>query len=188
MNVSFQLRRLVFQFARDIFTNAVHGAATTRTGLFFGVQVVLVANLTQLVPIDFPFLRRRWRWDFNFGFFARGRGVFRRVCCRRGQVEQMALPCPFGESLSSSTKCPTLVPGQFVQRGGVRLLQLFDTRRPFRPTRGSVPRPAAPRRPLAAALRRLLLQLYRLAERRPAGVGGSGPDRWEVSAYHPIPL
>ena len=38
----------------------------------------------------------------------------------------MALSFAFGETLSSPAKRPTLVPGQFVQRGGVLLLQLFE--------------------------------------------------------------
>jgi hypothetical protein len=37
----------------------------------------------------------------------------------------MALACAFGETLSPPTKRPTLVPSQFVERGGVLLLQLL---------------------------------------------------------------
>ena len=37
----------------------------------------------------------------------------------------MALPFAFGETLSTPAERPTLVPGQFVQRGGVLLLEFF---------------------------------------------------------------
>ena len=43
----------------------------------------------------------------------------------RVQIEQMALPFPFAKTLSPSAIGPTLVPRQFVQRGGVLLLEQF---------------------------------------------------------------
>ena len=84
-----------------------------------------MADLMQLVPIDFTSLAATMGGDADLGFFTRCRGVFRLVCCRRVQLEQMALPCLLDKSLSSPAKGPTLMPGQFVQCGGVRLLQLL---------------------------------------------------------------
>ena len=95
MDMGFQLRWLKFQFTRNVLTNTVHPSAAARAVLFFFGQVVLVAYLRQLVPVDLAILT----------------------------ATAMALPLPFGKTLSPSTERPPLVPSQFVERGGVLLLQ-----------------------------------------------------------------
>ena len=64
-------------------------------------------------------------FDFCLGFVIRSCGFFRLVGRRWVQIEQMALPFAFGETLSTPAEGPTLVPGQFVQRGGVLLFEFF---------------------------------------------------------------
>jgi hypothetical protein len=86
---------------------------------------VLVANLPQLVPIDLAPLAATMALYFRFGFLVRSRGVFRLIGSRRGQIKQMTLPFAFAEPFSPSTKRPTFVPGQFVQRGSVLLFEFF---------------------------------------------------------------
>ena len=86
---------------------------------------MLMADLPQLVPIDLAFLAAAMAFDFGFSFLVRSRGVFQLVGRRWVQVEQMALPFALGETLSPPAKRPTLVPGQFVERGGVLLLEFF---------------------------------------------------------------
>ena len=56
VDVGFQLRRLQLQFPRDVLADAVHLPATARADLLFFRQVVLMADLRQLVPVDLAFL------------------------------------------------------------------------------------------------------------------------------------
>ena len=56
MDMGFQLRWLKLQFTRNVLTNTVHPSAAARTVLFFFAQVVLVADLRQLVPVDLAIL------------------------------------------------------------------------------------------------------------------------------------
>ena len=90
-----------------------------------------MADLPQLVPIDLAPLTTAMAFDFGFGFLVPRRGVFRFVGRRRVQIEQMALPFAFAETLPPPAKRPTLVPSQFLQRGGVLLLELFKRGRRF---------------------------------------------------------
>jgi len=83
VNMGFQLGRHIFQFPRDVFTDAVHRAATARTGFLFIRQVMLVADLPQLIPIDLTPLATTMAFDFGFGFLVPRRGVFRFVGRRR---------------------------------------------------------------------------------------------------------
>ena len=56
VDVGFQLRRLQLQFPRDVLADAVHPPATARADLLFFRQVVLMADLRQLVPVDLALL------------------------------------------------------------------------------------------------------------------------------------
>ena len=56
VDVGFQLRRLQFQFPRDVLADAVHLPAAARADLLFFRQVVIMADLRQLVPVDLAFL------------------------------------------------------------------------------------------------------------------------------------
>jgi hypothetical protein len=80
----------------------------------------------QLLPIDLAFLSvaaMTLHVDGVVGTHEfRGVAVGRQV---RGQIEQMALPLVFAETLTPSAVRPTLVPGQFIEGGGVLLLQLL---------------------------------------------------------------
>ena len=77
VDMSFQLGRLKFQLPSDVFTDAVHRATTARAHLFFVGQVVLMANLPQLVPINFAFLTTTMAFDFDLSVLVRSGGVFR---------------------------------------------------------------------------------------------------------------
>ena len=91
-----------------------------------------MANLPQLVPIDLAFLATARFFDFGFGFdFLVRDGLLRVVGHRRGQLEQMALPFAFGETLSSAAKRLAFVPSQVLKCGGVLLLQLLIRGRRF---------------------------------------------------------
>jgi len=94
--MGFQLRRLQFQFTRDILADAVHPSATARANLLFFRQVVLVADLRQLVPVDLAFLA---------------------PTAMALQVDGV-----LGKTLSPSPIRPTFVPGQFVESGSMLLL------------------------------------------------------------------
>ena len=67
MNVSFQLGRLVFEFSRDVFTDAVHLVSAARTHLFFRFQVVVVWDLMQLVPVNLAILPAAMALNIGFG-------------------------------------------------------------------------------------------------------------------------
>ena len=56
VNMGLQLRRLQFQFSRDILADAVHRSATAGAELLFFRQIMLVTDLRQLIPVDFAFL------------------------------------------------------------------------------------------------------------------------------------
>ena len=64
-------------------------------------------------------------FDFVAGLRIGRGGHWRLARQRRVQLEQVSLPFACGETLSSSAKSPASVPGQFVECGGVRLLQLL---------------------------------------------------------------
>lgn len=72
MDMSFQLGRLVLQFPRDVLADAVHGAATTRARLFLVVQVVIVDDFPELIPIDLAFPAAAMALHFGLGFLVRG--------------------------------------------------------------------------------------------------------------------
>lgn len=131
--VGFQLGRLKLQFSRDVLADAVHRTTTARAYLFFIREVVLMVDLPQLIPIDLAPLAAAMAFDFGFDFFVGSREVFRLVGRRWVQVEQMALPFAFAfsKTFSPPAKRPALVPSQFVQRGGVFLLEFLERGRRF---------------------------------------------------------
>ena len=122
VNVSFELGRLVLQFPRDVLADALHRPPTARARLVFLLEVVVVANLRQLVPVDLALLAAAMGFHFVAGFWIWRGGHWRLAQERRVQLEQVSLSCTCGETLSSSAKSPASVPGQFVECGGVRLL------------------------------------------------------------------
>ena len=124
VDVSLKLGRLIFQFSGDVLANPVHLATTARALLFFRLQVVIMANLPELVPVNLPLLAAAMAFDFGFGFLLR-RGLFCVGGHRDVQLEQMALPLAFGETLTPPAKRPTLEPRQLFKCGGVFLLQLL---------------------------------------------------------------
>jgi hypothetical protein len=69
--MGFQFCRLVFQFAGDVFADAVHRATTAGADFLFIREVVLVMDLPQLVPIDLAPLAAAMTFDLAFGFFLR---------------------------------------------------------------------------------------------------------------------
>lgn len=81
-----------------------------------------MADLRQLVPVDRALLAAAMSFDFVAGLRI---GRWQLVGERRVQLKQVSLSCTCGETLSSSAKSPASVPGQFVECGGVRLLQLL---------------------------------------------------------------
>ena len=85
---------------------------------------MFVANLRQLVPIDFPLLATTVALNFGGGLLLFGR-LFFVARHRRIQLKQMTLSFTFGETLSPPTERPTFVPSQFVQRSSMLLLQFF---------------------------------------------------------------
>ena len=124
--MGFQLRRLQLQFSRDVLADAVHLSATAGADLLFFRQVMLMADLRQLVPVDLAFLAATAMALHVDGVV--GTREFRRIAVGRQvrvQIEQMALPFVFAETFSPSAIRPTLVPCQFVERGGMLLLQLL---------------------------------------------------------------
>ena len=94
-------------------------------------QVVIVDDFPQLIPIDLAFPATAMTLDFCFAFLVRRGGLFQVVGRWEVQLEQMALPFAFGETLSPATKRPTLVPGQFIKGGRVRLLEFLIRSRRF---------------------------------------------------------
>ena len=71
VDVSFQPGRLKLEFSRDILTNAVHRLATARAHLFFIIQIMVVDDLSQFLPIDLTLLATTMALDFGFGFLLR---------------------------------------------------------------------------------------------------------------------
>ena len=89
-------------------------------------QVVLVADLQQLVPIDLASLAATMAGTLDLGFFTRIPWlVFRHVRVQAGPTRTDGLALPPRQTLSPPAIGPTLVPCQFVQRGGVLLLQFL---------------------------------------------------------------
>ena len=87
-----------------------------------------MADLGQLVPVDLAILTAAAMAARVDTLVVVGTCRFRKIGVGqrvRVQIEQMALPFAFGETLSPSTKRPPLVPSQFVECGSVLLLQLL---------------------------------------------------------------
>ena len=76
----------------------------------------------------------------------------------------MSLPFAFGKTLSSSAKRPALVPSQFVECGGVLLLQLFVRGSRFVQHATEFRRLLLRLRGMSLGVGNLLLKLHRLLE------------------------
>ena len=158
--MGFQLGRLQLQFSGHILADPVHLSTTAGADLLRFRQVVLMADLRQLVPVDLAFLPATTMALHLDGVGSTG--GFRKIGIGRQariQIEQMALPCAFRETFSPSAVRPTLVPCQFVERGDVFLLQRF--------VGGSgLAQHAVQLRNLPLRFRHLLFELGGLLERR----------------------
>ena len=107
MDVSLEPGRLILQLSRDVFTNAFHLATTTGALPFAFLEVVVVDDLWQFVPIDLSFRTAMAR---NCDFVARRNRIVRLAGRWRVQLEQMTLAFSFTESLPPPTIAPTPVP------------------------------------------------------------------------------
>ena len=99
MDVSFQDRRLQFEFVCDVLADLLHRAATTRAHFLFIVQVVIVDDFPEFIPIDLAFPPTAMALDICFALLVRCGGLFQVVGHREVQLDQMALPLAFGEPL-----------------------------------------------------------------------------------------